>query len=786
MDGFGNIDTTTAITNALSNGRETRSGASTDGTNLWYADDANGIRYTTRGSNDATQIASFVNNLRQLMVVSNTLYFSDASGTDIRIGTVGTTPPPITNGSFMATLPGVPGNTNSPFGFALVNLNGGATPDTLYFTDSTANNVYKYSLVGGTWTNNGFITFGGAVGLAAQVRIVGSTTNVDLFTTGGGATLTGSDSLWGTTDNGGYNAAPNQTGNSPFAALATAPASVSLRGITFAPVGGETALSGAGTLSVGPALGFFSSGLTGCQDPSSQSYSLANLGSALINWSSTVDSNWGTVTPSSGSLGSGGSITVVASFTANVTGLPTGTNTAVITFSNDSNGNGTTTRQIREIQVPVNIVPSTDFTSSGTPGGPFSPTNKVYTLTNGATAFNWGVTKTVNWLTITPTNGLLGSCAGVSINVALNTNANTLGAGNFSDIISFRNVDTSTLIDTRNVTLLAGHVHYFDDFSTFVQNTDLNGQRGWIQVGANGNNPLQVTNGAVVFPAGLTGGSAAGYQSVVKNYPLITNPATYVGIKMVITTAVTNSAAGLLQTFGGPDFIGALYTGNVFANSGSTVNTFANYRLTARSPDYGSTGTFGGGSNVFLGVRSNGQSGAPWTYGTTDFKTGQVLRVIQVSDVNASNAVVYVNPTSRTAGVDTPYVTGLVTGTGYTADYGVGAWGLSQFGTLTVPSDGALVYKVAASTNYANVYDYLLAGPFAITSVARSGNNVVLTWNGVLGTNVVQVSTSGNNYANSFVDLAGIYVNSFFVTNYTDVGGATNNPARYYRVKGPQ
>jgi hypothetical protein len=75
--------------------------------------------------------------------------------------------------------------------------------------------------------------------------------------------------------------------------------------------------------------------------------------------------------------------------------------------------------------------------------------------------------------------------------------------------------------------------------------------------------------------------------------------------------------------------------------------------------------------------------------------------------------------------------------------------------------------------------------PFEITAITLSGHDVNLVWNGEPGSNVVQVSTgtSKGGYTNNFIDLAAIIVPSFGVTNYVDSGGATNTPARYYRVR---
>jgi hypothetical protein len=80
-------------------------------------------------------------------------------------------------------------------------------------------------------------------------------------------------------------------------------------------------------------------------------------------------------------------------------------------------------------------------------------------------------------------------------------------------------------------------------------------------------------------------------------------------------------------------------------------------------------------------------------------------------------------------------------------------------------------------------------GLFNITSVTPQGNNILISWQTVGGeTNVVQAATAGasDSYTGNFTDLSPIIIPSggdFTVTNYLDVGGATNHPVRYYRVR---
>jgi hypothetical protein len=80
------------------------------------------------------------------------------------------------------------------------------------------------------------------------------------------------------------------------------------------------------------------------------------------------------------------------------------------------------------------------------------------------------------------------------------------------------------------------------------------------------------------------------------------------------------------------------------------------------------------------------------------------------------------------------------------------------------------------------------ASYFHIVSTTQEGNNIRVKWTTVGGhTNRVYVSTgvAGGGYTNSFGNLSPFIIipgTGASTTNYLDVGGATNVPARYYRI----
>ena len=110
--------------------------------------------------------------------------------------------------------------------------------------------------------------------------------------------------------------------------------------------------------------------------------------------------------------------------------------------------------------------------------------------------------------------------------------------------------------------------------------------------------------------------------------------------------------------------------------------------------------------------------------------------------------------------------------------------------TLTASSYGGGNYEQFFALSGAAVPASSLSSTNALTSITRSGNNVNLTWTAGGGTYSVAQASPSLNFAN-LVDISGYIFcpgSSSAKTiygAYTDVGGATNGSARYYRVYAP-
>jgi len=107
------------------------------------------------------------------------------------------------------------------------------------------------------------------------------------------------------------------------------------------------------------------------------------------------------------------------------------------------------------------------------------------------------------------------------------------------------------------------------------------------------------------------------------------------------------------------------------------------------------------------------------------------------------------------------------------------------------PFDPALAAEDADGDGQSNLQEYLAgtdptnsSSLFDITSVISTGQDVFVTWMTGLGrTNALQVTASNSYSTNNYTDIFIVTNTVGTITNYLDVGGATNIPTRYYRVR---
>ena len=215
-----------------------------------------------------------------------------------------------------------------------------------------------------------------------------------------------------------------------------------------------------GVLSVAPSGGLSSTGPQGGPfSPPSQAYTLMNTGGTSINWTAAKTQTWVDLSSSSGSLSPGASASVTVSINSNANSLTPGDYSDTASFTNTTNGQGNTTRSVALSVTStgpgvLSVTPETGLASSGMRGGPFSPSSQVYTLSNtGAASINWTAAKTQTWVSLSSTAGALNAGQSATVTVSINSGANSLASGNYSDTVTFTNTTNGSGNTTRGVSL---------------------------------------------------------------------------------------------------------------------------------------------------------------------------------------------------------------------------------------------------------------------------------------------------------------------------------------------
>src|SRR5439155_943355 len=115
-------------------------------------------------------------------------------------------------------------------------------------------------------------------------------------------------------------------------------------------------------------------------------------------------------------------------------------------------------------------------------------------------------------------------------------------------------------------------------------------------------------------------------------------------------------------------------------------------------------------------------------------------------------------------------------------------WEVQYFGQIGVDPDAD-----GDGDGLSNLQEFLsgtdptdAASAFRISAVDIEGDDIRVTWTmGAGKTNLLQLAAgaTGGSYSNDFTDLFGATNTVGTVTNYLDIGGATNVPSRFYRVR---
>jgi|GEM_PF-2359149 len=100
------------------------------------------------------------------------------------------------------------------------------------------------------------------------------------------------------------------------------------------------------------------------------------------------------------------------------------------------------------------VVPTTDFSSGGQVGGPFSPSSMDYLVENtGTESVSYTVSVNQTWVSLSRTSGSLGGGNAHTVTVSINSNANSLAPGTYTATVTFTNTTNGVGNTTRTVTL---------------------------------------------------------------------------------------------------------------------------------------------------------------------------------------------------------------------------------------------------------------------------------------------------------------------------------------------
>jgi Peptidase family C25 len=125
----------------------------------------------------------------------------------------------------------------------------------------------------------------------------------------------------------------------------------------------------------------------------------------------------------------------------------------------------------------MKVSPSGSFDPKGMAGGPFSPSSEVYTIENmDATTLDFTVSKGMGWVDLSSTGGTLLGGGSTTVTVSINSEANSLGNGMYSDAVSFTNTTNHDGDTNRAVNLQVG-------VPTMQTTWDMSSDPGWTTEG---------------------------------------------------------------------------------------------------------------------------------------------------------------------------------------------------------------------------------------------------------------------------------------------------------------
>jgi len=531
-------------------------------------------------------------------------------------------------------------------------------------------------------------------------------------------------------------------------------------------------------LAVTPASGITSSGPVGGPFvPANQTYYLTNVGSGTLLWAATNNAAWLALSATSGTLDPGTGTSVTASANTNAASLAGGSYSDTISFVNVSNGAGNTTR-LASLTVTSfgfyddfstfaagNLVGQSNWVQYSTQSGaPLQVSGGKVIIPGGQTTDTQDAYKNFTQTNITVFYGLTLTLTSAvnstapSYFTALYTSNNASGYADFR--LSAKAGDASLTNFVLGIRVTA----QFGGPYTFGSTTLSFGVPYRVIVQA----PLGYTNMFVyVNPTSADLAS----QAVYATNPIAggTVPAS-VGSFVISQDGTSSVASDGLS-------IGKVIVSDSFA-------TVYNALTPAVPPPVAS---FSGGpttgmdplSVAFTDTSTGNITNRLWTFGdgaTTNTTGTNVTHVYAAGSYGVT--LVASGPGGASTNSQPSYITVLTP---------FQSWQVFYFGSTTNP---AAAPTADPDNDGMNNWAEFLAGTdptdpasvFRIASITQQTNDLLITWTmGAGKTNVLQEADSLGG-SGSFTDVVTLLTTGS-VTNYLDVGAATNATQRYYRVR---
>ena len=202
-----------------------------------------------------------------------------------------------------------------------------------------------------------------------------------------------------------------------------------------------------GNLSISPSSGFNPEGFEGGPfSPNSKTYTATNSGETDLNFTVTKTQSWLDVSSTGGTLSGSQSEPVTLSINALANNLTPGIYNDSITYTYTTTSGKFSGTFTQPVTLTVKKLGELSLTSSGNldsigeEGGPFSPDSVSYVLTNiGESSVGFALANNQEWTTVTPNSGTLNPGASIPFTVSINTNANSLFAGSYTDTVKITN-----------------------------------------------------------------------------------------------------------------------------------------------------------------------------------------------------------------------------------------------------------------------------------------------------------------------------------------------------------